>query len=79
LTIATTTDFTTNYLVVGDLATAATLSAFGFVVGPFIYLGHEMAWEYYGSPREGALDLPTLTKLLTRGSAGRATWQMFNR
>jgi hypothetical protein len=37
------TDFTTNYVVVGDLATAATLSAFGFVVGPFIYLGHEMA------------------------------------
>jgi uncharacterized membrane protein len=63
-TIATMTDFTTNYVVVGDLATAATLSAFGFVVGHFIYLGHEMAWDYYGSPREGALDLPTLTKLL---------------
>jgi uncharacterized membrane protein len=63
-TIATITDFTTNYVVVGDLATAATLSAFGFVVGPFIYLGHEMAWDYYGLPREGALDLPTLTKLL---------------
>ncbi len=28
------TDFTTNYVVVGDLATEATLSAFGFVVGP---------------------------------------------
>jgi uncharacterized membrane protein len=63
-TIATMTDFTTNYVVVGDLATAATLSAFGFVVGHFIYLGHEMAWDYYGSPREGALDLPTLIKLL---------------
>jgi uncharacterized membrane protein len=63
-TIATMTDFTTNYVVVGDLATAATLSAFGFVVGPFIYLSHEIAWDYYGSPREGALDLPTLIKLL---------------
>jgi uncharacterized membrane protein len=63
-TIATMTDFTTNYVVVGDPATAATLSAFGFVVGPFIYLGHEMAWDSYGSPRKGALDLPTLTKLL---------------
>ncbi len=63
-TIATTTDFTTNYLVVGDLATAATLSAFGFLVGPFIYLGHEMAWDYYGSPRQSAFALPTLTKLL---------------
>ena len=50
-TIATTMDFTTTYVVVGDLATAATLSAFGFVVGPFVYLGHEMAWDYYGSPR----------------------------
>jgi uncharacterized membrane protein len=49
-TIATTIDFTTTYVVVGDLATAAVLSAFGFVVGPFVYLGHEMAWDYYGSP-----------------------------
>jgi len=63
-TIASATDFTTNYVMVGDLATAATLSAFGFLAGPFIYLGHEMAWDYYGSPRESALDLPTLTKLL---------------
>ncbi len=50
-TIATTMDFTTTYVVVGDLATAAMLSAFGFVIGPFVYLGHEMAWDYYGSPR----------------------------
>jgi uncharacterized membrane protein len=57
-TIATTMDFTTNYVVVGDLATAAVLSAFGFVVGPFVYLGHEMAWDYYGSPRETARALP---------------------
>jgi uncharacterized membrane protein len=48
-TIATTMDFTTTYVVVGDLVTAATLSAFGFVIGPFVYLGHEMAWDYYGS------------------------------
>jgi uncharacterized membrane protein len=72
-TIATMTDFTTNYVVVGDLATSATLSAFGFVVGPFIYLGHEMAWDYYGSPRKGALDADANKALagasLTRGSA----------
>jgi uncharacterized membrane protein len=60
-TIATTMDFTTNYVVVGELATAAALSAFGFVVGPFVYLGHEMAWDYYGSTRARTLDLPTPT------------------
>jgi uncharacterized membrane protein len=48
-TIATTMDFTTNFVVVGDLVTAATLSASGFILGPFVYLGHEMAWDYYGS------------------------------
>ena len=63
-TIATTMDFATNYVVVGDLATAATLSAFGFIVGPFVYLGHEMAWDYYGSPRKRAIDPSTPTRLL---------------
>jgi uncharacterized membrane protein len=50
-TIATALDFTVHYVVVGNLATAAALSAVGFVVGPFVYFGHEMAWDYYGSPR----------------------------
>jgi uncharacterized membrane protein len=50
-TFATTMDFATNYVVVGDVATAAALSAFGFVLGPFVYFGHEKAWEYYGSRR----------------------------
>ena len=63
-TIATAMDFTANYVVVGELATAVGLSAFGFVVGPFVYLGHEMAWDYYGSARERPLDLPRPTKLL---------------
>jgi len=63
-TIATTMDFTANYVVVGDLATAAGLSAFGFVVGPFVYFGHERVWEYYGSPGEGALDVPAPMKHL---------------
>ncbi len=48
-TLATIMDFTTIYVVVGDLATAAGLSAFGFVVGPFVYWGHEKAWEHYTS------------------------------
>ena len=43
--------FTTNWLVVGDLATAIGLTAVGFVLGPFVYLGHEMAWEKFGASR----------------------------
>jgi uncharacterized membrane protein len=58
-TIATTLDFTVHYVVVGNLATAAMLSAFGLVVSPFIYFGHEMAWNYYGSPNARHLGLPT--------------------
>lgn len=57
-TIATAMDFTTNYVVVGDVVTAAGLSAFGFVLGPFVYLGHEKLWEYYGSMAERAGNLP---------------------
>ena len=60
---ATIMDFTTNYVVVGDLAMAVTLSAFGFVVGPFVYLGHEMAWDYYGSPNVPTLNPSTPTLL----------------
>jgi uncharacterized membrane protein len=63
-TLATTMDFTTNYVVVGDLAMAAALSASGFILGPFVYLGHEMAWDYFGSPRERTLDLPAPANLL---------------
>jgi uncharacterized membrane protein len=48
-TIATTMDFVTNFVVVGDLVTALTLSASGFILGPFVYFGHEMVWDYYGS------------------------------
>lgn len=47
-TIATVVDFTTNYVVVGNVAQAAILSATGFVLGPFVYYGHEKAWEYFG-------------------------------
>jgi len=49
-TFATLVEFTTNYVVVGDLATAALLSSFGFFLGPFVYYGHELAWERFGSP-----------------------------
>jgi uncharacterized membrane protein len=46
-TFATVMDFTTNYVVIGDAATAVVLSAFGFFVGPFVYFGHEKVWDYY--------------------------------
>jgi uncharacterized membrane protein len=51
---ATVTDFTTNFVVTGELATAAKLTAIGFVIGPFVYFGHERVWDYYGSPRARA-------------------------
>jgi uncharacterized membrane protein len=47
--IVTTLDFTTNFLVIGDLATAAGLSTFSLVVGPLFYFGHETAWNYFGN------------------------------
>jgi uncharacterized membrane protein len=55
-TVATVVDFTTMYVVLGDLATALGLTAFGFVVGPFVYLGHEMVWDRLSPPEEPADD-----------------------
>ena len=40
-------------MVVADVVTAAGLSAFAFVVGRFVYLGHEKVWDYYTSLRTG--------------------------
>lgn len=48
-TFATIVEFTTNYVVVRDLGTAALLSSFGFFLGPFVYYGHEFAWERLGT------------------------------
>lgn len=56
--IVTTLDFTTNVLVIGNVVTAALLSAWGTVTGPWIYLAHELAWDHYGTPAEPQLDLP---------------------
>jgi uncharacterized membrane protein len=64
-TIATIMDFTVNYVVVRDVLTAAGLSAFGFVLGPFVYYGHEKAWDYFAGPREDNVPrLPPPTRLL---------------
>lgn len=48
--VATTAEFTATYVIVQDLATAALLSSFGFVLGPFVYFAHERAWEVFGGP-----------------------------
>jgi uncharacterized membrane protein len=60
--IASTMDFATNYFAVRDVGSALILSASGFILGPFVYFGHEKAWEYFSKPPEGS-DLPPL-KLL---------------
>jgi uncharacterized membrane protein len=56
-TLATAMDFTTNYVVVGDIASAVLLSATGFVLGPFVYYGHEKAWDYFGPQVDKKLEL----------------------
>jgi len=33
------------------------LSATGFVLGPFVYYGHEKAWDYFGPQVEKKLEL----------------------
>ena len=60
-TLATAMDFTTNYVVVRDVGTAAILSASGFVLGPFVYYGHEWLWDRYSTPQRRALPPPTLS------------------
>jgi uncharacterized membrane protein len=63
-TIASAVDFTVNYIVVGDVAVAFALSATGLILGPFVYFGHEKAWEYFTSGGAPVLDLPVETNLL---------------
>jgi len=57
-TFATIVEFTTNYVVVRDLGTAALLSSFGFFLGPFVYYGHEFAWERFGRSDVGEATVP---------------------
>lgn len=57
-TFATIVEFTTNYVVVRDLGTAALLSSFGFFLGPFVYYGHELAWERLGRKSVGEARTP---------------------
>lgn len=63
-TVATIMDFSVTYVVVQDLAIAAGLSAFGFVVGPFVYFGHERLWDRFFREETQPLALAPPQKLL---------------
>jgi uncharacterized membrane protein len=58
--IVTTLDFTTNYIVIGEIATAAGLSTFNLFAGPLFYFAHEAGWNYLRpSETSVTLHLPT--------------------
>jgi len=63
--MVTTADFGANYVVIGELATAAGLSSLSLVAGPIAYFAHEVAWHYYGpvsaqrpNPLEATVEVP---------------------
>ncbi len=63
--MVTTVDFGANYVVIGELASAAGLSSMSLVAGPIAYFAHEAAWHYYGpasarhpNPLEAAVHVP---------------------
>jgi uncharacterized membrane protein len=65
--MVTTADFGANYFVIGELATAASLSGLSLVAGPIAYFAHEAAWHYYGpassrqaNPRDATVHVPFL-------------------
>jgi uncharacterized membrane protein len=70
--IVTSLDFTTNYIVIGELATAAGLSTFNLVAGPLFYFAHEAAWNYIGHP-DSAVDVPLLDARRQHVSIGGVT------
>jgi uncharacterized membrane protein len=48
--IVTTLDFTAHYVIVGNFATALSLSASHLVIRPLYYFFHEAAWNYLSPP-----------------------------
>jgi uncharacterized membrane protein len=74
-TVATVVDFTTMYVVIGDLATALGLTAFGFVLGPFVYLGHEMAWDRLSPPKEPTDDKTAPAEIVPMAGPGAGSAQ----
>jgi uncharacterized membrane protein len=72
--IVTSLDFTVNFVVIGELGTAAALSTFNMIAGPLFYLGHEAVWNYLG-PVEGAVDLASLTRRRADAARHRNGWR----
>ena len=65
--VATTLDFSSNYVITGDIAASAALSAYGFVAGPTFFFLHEMLWHRFGSRNQGSdvripMPLPSVGK-----------------
>jgi uncharacterized membrane protein len=61
----TTIDFGANYVVIGELTAAASLSGLSLVAGPIAYFAHEAAWHHYGpasarhsNPLEASVHVP---------------------
>jgi uncharacterized membrane protein len=63
-TVATAIDFGALYVATGDPMTAVGLAAWGFVVGPFVYWGHEKLWERFSSSDETIVEEAVPMKLL---------------
>ena len=72
--IVTTLDFTMNFVVIGELGTAAGLSTFNLVVGPLFYLGHEAAWNYFGPVAPSASRLSHRSGPVGAGSPSAGRW-----
>ena len=68
--IVTGLDFTTNYVVLGELAIAAGLSTVSLVVGPIFYFTHETVWNYL-APADGDVDLDAPSAAITNAQANR--------
>jgi uncharacterized membrane protein len=52
--VVTTVDFTANFIATGDAVAAFVLTGFALVISPFIYYGHEKAWDCFAGRRLGA-------------------------
>lgn len=63
--VVTTVDFTANYIATGDVVAAFILTGFALVVSPFIYYGHEKAWDFFGG-RQAADDAHGLSQPQSR-------------
>lgn len=68
----TSVDFAWNYIVLGELATAAGLSALNLAAGPVFYFLHEAGWNYLGASKRRLLSRLDL-EILPASATGDAT------